>query len=126
MLLVYFERYILLSLYSCLKYGSFRSLIKRIASPVDFISGPSSLFTPGNLSKLNTGSLMAYPLRFFTKLKSFNLLFPQHDFCRYIEIRNLISFGDKRSCPGCPRIGFDHIHFSVFDRKLYIDQSPDI
>ncbi len=26
-----------------------------MASPVLFISGPNSLFTPGNLSKLNTG-----------------------------------------------------------------------
>jgi len=35
--------------------------MKRMASPVDFISGPSSLLTPGNLLKENTGSLMAKP-----------------------------------------------------------------
>ena len=31
-------------------------------SPVDFISGPSSLFTLGNLLKENTGTLIAYPV----------------------------------------------------------------
>src|SRR6476659_7838353 len=72
----YLLKYILLSLYNCLKYGSRRSLIKRIASPVDFISGPSSLLTPGNFSKLNTGSFIANPRSFFSNLKSFNFFSP--------------------------------------------------
>src|SRR5688500_13710143 len=55
----YLLRYMLRSLYNCLKYGSRKSLMNRIASPVLFISGPSSLLTPGNLLKENTGSLMA-------------------------------------------------------------------
>src|ERR1700744_4172811 len=72
----YLERYILLSLYSFRKPGSRRSLMNRIASPVDFISGPSSIFTPGNLLKLNTGSLMANPSSFFSKVKSVSLFVP--------------------------------------------------
>jgi hypothetical protein len=41
-----------------------------MASPVLFISGPNSLFTPGNLSKLNTG---------FISSKSVNLKLPATD-----------------------------------------------
>jgi hypothetical protein len=36
-------------------------LINLIASPVDFISGPNSLLTPGNLLNEKTGSLIANP-----------------------------------------------------------------
>ena len=50
--------------------------MKRMASPVDFISGPSSLFTPGNLLKENTGSFIAKPLSFFSKVKSFSFFSP--------------------------------------------------
>src|SRR5579863_6250640 len=78
--MIYLLRYMLLSLYNLRKLGSRRFFIKRIASPVDFISGPSSLLTPGNLSKLKTGSFIAYPFNFFSNLKSFNLLTPSMTF----------------------------------------------
>ena len=39
-------------------------------SPVDFISGPSALFTPWNLLNENTGCLIAYPFNCGLNLKS--------------------------------------------------------
>src|SRR5690606_456195 len=59
-----------------LKTGSCKSLIKRIASPVDFISGPSCLSTSGNLEKENTGSLIAHPVSLRSIVKSFSLFSP--------------------------------------------------
>ena len=47
-----------------------------IASPVDFISGPSSLFTSGNLSNENTGIFIAYPIFLGLKLKSVTFFSP--------------------------------------------------
>ena len=44
----YLLKYKLRSLYTFLKKGSFKSGMNRMASPVDFISGPSSFFTLGN------------------------------------------------------------------------------
>src|SRR5580658_184059 len=73
---IYLLRYILRSLYNCRKLGSRKSLMNRMASPVDFISGPSSLLTPGNLLKLKTGSLIANPFSFFSNVKSPSLLAP--------------------------------------------------
>ena len=46
----YLLRYKLRSLYTFLKNGSRRLGMKRMASPVDFISGPNSLLTLGNFS----------------------------------------------------------------------------
>jgi hypothetical protein len=57
----YLLRYMLFFLYKSRKLGSYKSLINRMASPVDFISGPSSRLTFGNLSKEKTGSFIAYP-----------------------------------------------------------------
>ena len=42
--------------------SSVMSSTNAIASPVDFISGPSSLVTSGNLSHENTGSFTAKPV----------------------------------------------------------------
>ena len=50
--------------------------MKRIASPVDFISGPSSLFTLGNLLNENTGSLMAQPSSLYSVSKSATFCVP--------------------------------------------------
>ena len=55
----YLLKYRFLSAYTFLKKGSFKSLINCIASPVDFISGPNSLFTLGNFSNEKTGILIA-------------------------------------------------------------------
>src|SRR5690606_8462323 len=67
-------------LYNSLKYGSCKSLMKRIASPVDFISGPNCLSTSGNFEKENTGSLMAKPWSLRSILKSFSLFTPNITF----------------------------------------------
>src|SRR5690606_30040123 len=56
---IYLLRCMLRSLYSWRNQGSRRDLIKWMASPVLFISGPNSLLTFGNLLKLNTGSFTA-------------------------------------------------------------------
>src|SRR5690606_13837579 len=72
----YLLKYIDFLAYISLKNGSSRSLMKRMASPVDFISGPSCLSTSGNLSKEKIGSLMAYPFSLRSMVKSANLLTP--------------------------------------------------
>src|SRR5690606_29453350 len=72
----YLLRYIDFFAYISLKNGSSRSLMKRMASPVDFISGPSCLSTSGNLSKEKIGSLMAYPFSLRSMVKSASLLAP--------------------------------------------------
>ena len=97
--------------------------MNRMASPVDFISGPSSLLTPGNLLKLKTGSLMAKPFSFFSNVKSVSLWRADHDLGGDIEIGYLVSLGNKRGRPGRPGIGFDHEDLIVFDRELDIDQA---
>src|SRR5699024_8667233 len=53
--------------------GCFKSSMNRIASPVDFISGPNCLSTSGNLLNENTGSLMAQLSSFFSTWTSFIL-----------------------------------------------------
>ena len=49
-------------------------------SPVLFISGPSFLFTLGNLLKEKTGSLIAYPVYVGLKSKSYTLFSPSITF----------------------------------------------
>ena len=81
------------SLYKVLKYGSRKSLIKRMASPVLFISGPNSLFTPGNFSKLNTGSLIDFDAKISSDLIE--------DFYEYKDSNNTtgISLSGKIAIP---------------------------
>ena len=49
--------------------------MKRILSPVLFISGPSCLLTLGNLLNEKTGCFIAYPSNLGSNLKSFSLFF---------------------------------------------------
>lgn len=96
-----------------------------MASPVLFISGPSSLFTPGNLSKENTGSLIAKPLSFLSKVKFFNF-FAQHYFGRNIQIWDLICLGNEWVCSGCTGICFNNKNLIVFYGKLNIYKSLNV
>jgi hypothetical protein len=50
--------------------------MNKILSPVDFISGPSALFTFGNLLKEKTGCLIAYPFNCGLNVKSVTLFSP--------------------------------------------------
>src|SRR5574343_273853 len=50
----------------------------------------------------------------------------QHYFSSHIQIRDLIGFGDEWRSTGSTWVGFDHIHFTIFNGKLNIDQPSDI
>jgi len=73
---------------------------------------------------------ITFQLLFETKI--FQLMRTQHDLGGNIEIRNLIGFGNKWSCPGCAGIGFDDIDFFFCtalgypNSKLDVDQTSDI
>ena len=97
-----------------------------ITSPVDFISGPSTVSTPGKRAKGNTASFTA---RCFgsggLRLKLLERL-AGHDARRDLGDRQADDFGDEGHRARGARIDLEHVDLAVLDRVLHVHQPADV
>ena len=118
---------------SCdLAKASAKSVSRPMTSPVDFISGPSSVSTPGKRAKGKHGFLD----RDVLELGGVDLLavmgeggveaFAGHDARRDLGDRAADGLGDEGHGARGARVDFEDVDLAVLDRELHVHQAADL
>ena len=97
-----------------------------ITSPVDFISGPSTVSTPGKRANGNTASLTPTVLEVHRRELEAGEAFARHDAGRDLGDRQADHLGDERHRARGARIDLEHVDVAVLDGVLHVHQAADL